>query len=102
MDAAKYCLEKFGARETYPFGADVTVMKVGGKIFALMPAVDMPRSISLKCDPVRANILRQEHSEIIAGYHLNKIHWNTLDLDGDLPDDLVRELIDHSYNLVRK
>ena len=102
MNVAEYCLQKLGARETYPFGADVTVMKVGGKIFALMPAVDRPASISLKCDPIRAIILRQGHPEITAGYHLNKVHWNTLDLNGDLPDDLVRELIDHSYNLVIK
>ncbi len=102
MNVAEYCLQKPGTRETYPFGADVTVMKVGGKIFAIMPAVDAPKSISLKCEPTRAIILRQEHPEITSGYHLNKVHWNTLALDGDLPDDLVRELIDHSYSLVHK
>jgi predicted DNA-binding protein (MmcQ/YjbR family) len=102
MNVAEYCLGRLGAQETYPFGVDVTVMKVGGKIFAIMPAADEPTSISLKCEPTRAIILRQEHPEITVGYHLNKVHWNTLALDGDLPDDLVRELIDHSYNLVHK
>ncbi len=102
MNVAEYCLSLVGAEETYPFGADVTVMKVGGKIFAIMAAVDEPANISLKCDPMRAIMLRQEHPEITAGYHLNKVHWNTLALNGDLPDDLVRELIDHSYSLVHK
>jgi predicted DNA-binding protein (MmcQ/YjbR family) len=100
MDVAAYCLSKLGASETYPFGSDVTVMKVGGKMFALTPATDKPRSINLKCDPVRAQMLRQSYPEITPGYHMNKQHWNTLDLTGNLTDELVRELIDHSYDLV--
>jgi predicted DNA-binding protein (MmcQ/YjbR family) len=100
IDVAEYCLSKPGAQETYPFGPEATVFKVGGKMFALTPASDKPRSINLKCDPVRAQILRQEHPEIIPGYHMNKQHWNTLDLTGALPEDLVVELIDHSYDLV--
>ncbi len=102
IDVAAYCLEKLGAEETYPFGPDATVFKVHGKMFALTPATASPVSINLKCDPTRAIILRQEHPEITPGYHMNKAHWNTLDLKGKLPDDLIRELIDHSYDLVAK
>jgi predicted DNA-binding protein (MmcQ/YjbR family) len=100
MNVAEYCLGKPGARETYPFGTDATVMKVGGKMFAVMPAEAEPKSITLKCDPTRAVLLRQTHPEITPGYHTNKVHWNTLDLKGNLPEDLVHELIDHSYDLV--
>ncbi len=100
MDVAAYCLDKPGAEETYPFGPEATVFKVGGKMFALTPAMDSPDSINLKCDPTRATMLRQQYPEITPGYHMNKQHWNTLDLSGGLPDDLVRELIDHSYDLV--
>jgi predicted DNA-binding protein (MmcQ/YjbR family) len=100
MSVAEYCLSKPFSEETYPFGPDVTVFKARGKIFALTPAVDHPSTISLKCEPTRAIILRQEHSEITPGYHLSKRHWNTLNLVGDLPDSLIQELIDHSYLLV--
>ena len=100
MDVAGYCLEKLGAEETYPFGVEVTVMKAHGKIFAIMPAEDVPANISLKCDPTRAVVLRQTYPEITEGYHLNKRHWNTLDLTGKLDEKLVLELIDHSYDLV--
>ena len=100
MDVAKYCLSKDGAVEDYPFGNEVTVFKVDGKMFALTQAVDLPETINLKCDPIRAQILRQDHPEIAPGYHMNKSHWNTLDLKGKLPDSLIRELIDHSYDLV--
>jgi predicted DNA-binding protein (MmcQ/YjbR family) len=101
LNVAEYCLEHLGAEETYPFGPEVTVMKVSSKVFAIMPAVDEPATISLKCDPTRAIALRQSYPEITPGYHLNKQHWNTLDLTGRLPEDLVRELIDHSYELVK-
>jgi predicted DNA-binding protein (MmcQ/YjbR family) len=100
MDIAGYCLQKLGAQETYPFGPEMTVMKVHGKMFAIMPARDRPDSISLKCDPVRAVVLRQTYQEITPGYHLNKQHWNTLDLTGTLPVETIYELIDHSYELV--
>lgn len=100
MDVAAYCLSKLRAVETYPFGPDTTVFKVHDKMFALTAAEEHPKTINLKCDPVRAQILRQEHPEITAGYHMNKQHWNTLDLTGNLPDELVCELIDHSYDLV--
>jgi len=98
IDAAAYCLTKRGAIETYPFGPEVAVMKVGGKMFALVPPDGT--SVSLKCEPVRAQILRQDYPEITAGYHLNKQHWNTMDLTGGLSEELVKELVDHSYALV--
>lgn len=99
-DAIVRFLSKPGAVETTPFGPDVLVYKVGGKIFALtMPGV-FPARINLKCDPGRALILRDEHEAVIPGYHMNKRHWNTLVLDGSLPAKLVAELIDHSYDLV--
>lgn len=100
MNIAEYCLGKPGAVETYPFGSQVTVFKAHGKMFALAPATDEPSTLSLKCDPTRAILLRQDFPEITAGYHLNKVHWNTLSLAGNLTDDLIHELIDHSYSLV--
>jgi predicted DNA-binding protein (MmcQ/YjbR family) len=100
FNVADYCLNKPFAEETYPFGETTTVFKVRGKMFALTPAEENPATINLKCDPTRAIILRQDHPEITAGYHMNKVHWNTLDLRGNLPDELVAEFIDHSYNLV--
>ncbi|BCJ37950.1 DNA-binding protein [Actinocatenispora thailandica] len=89
-----------GAAETYPFGDGVAVFKVGGKMFALVPLGEQAASISLKCDPDLALHLRDRYPAITAGYHLNKRHWNTVLLDGSVPDDEVLELIDHSYDLV--
>jgi predicted DNA-binding protein (MmcQ/YjbR family) len=89
-----------GAVETYPFGDGVAVFKVGGKMFALVPLSGEPASVSLKCDPDFALSLRDRYPAITAGYHLNKRHWNTVVLDGTVPDDEVLELIDHSYDLV--
>ena len=93
-------LSKPGAEEATPFGPDVIVYKVGGKMFALTVPEDFPARINLKCDPERAVILRDEYESILPGYHMNKRHWNTLVLDGSLPSRLVGELIDHSYDLV--
>jgi predicted DNA-binding protein (MmcQ/YjbR family) len=89
-----------GAVETYPFGDGVAVFKVGGKMFALVPLGGEPASVSLKCDPDYALSLRDRYPAITAGYHLNKRHWNTVVLDGSVPDDEVLELVDHSYDLV--
>lgn len=102
IDVVEYCLSKPKAVETYPFGNDVTVFKIGdgGKMFALCGATNRPDTINLKCDPVRARILRQDHPEITPGYHMNKEHWNRASLTGKLSDELVMELIDHSYDLV--
>ncbi|MEO8616038.1 MAG: MmcQ/YjbR family DNA-binding protein [Luteolibacter sp.] len=99
-DAIARFLSKTGAEETTPFGPDVLVYKVGGKMFALTQPDEFPARLNLKCDPERAVILRDEHESIIPGYHMNKRHWNTLVLDGSLPTKLVCELIDHSYDLV--
>jgi predicted DNA-binding protein (MmcQ/YjbR family) len=89
-----------GAVEEQPFGPDVDVMKVGGKIFAILaPGVD-PEAISLKCEPGLAMELRKRYDAVIPGYHLNKRLWNTILLDGSIPDDEVREMVTHSYEQV--
>ncbi|WP_410772142.1 MmcQ/YjbR family DNA-binding protein [Fontibacillus sp. BL9] len=98
-----YCLSKKGAVEDYPFGPEPLVMKVGGKMFALITVPgeqDATVSISLKCDPVIAANLREQHECVQPGYHLNKTHWNTVVADGSLPMDDMQAMIDHSYELV--
>ncbi|MBB6099495.1 putative DNA-binding protein (MmcQ/YjbR family) [Deinobacterium chartae] len=95
----EYCAAKPGSEETFPFGLDTLVWKVGGKMYALASVTAEPLSLSLKCDPERALELREQYGAITAGYHLNKRHWNSLEVDR-LPPALVRELIDHSYALV--
>ncbi len=99
-DAIARFLSKPGAEETTPFGPDVLVYKVAGKMFALTVPGDFPSRINLKCDPERATLLRENHPAITPGYHMNKRHWNTVVLDHTLAPSLVRELIDHSYELV--
>jgi predicted DNA-binding protein (MmcQ/YjbR family) len=96
----KACLALAGAEETFPFDADNSVFKVGGKIFAIAPLKRKPLRVSLKCEPALAEGLRAAHPEIIPGYHLNKRHWNTLHLDGELADEMVVQLIEDSYDLV--
>ncbi|WP_084577617.1 MmcQ/YjbR family DNA-binding protein [Sporomusa malonica] len=95
-----YCLTKPGAIEDYPFGPDVIVIKVASKMFALMSRRNDQDNLSLKCDPNYSEILRQQYPSLTPGYHLNKRHWNTLLLDGSIPENEVRTLIDHSYDLV--
>lgn len=99
-DLRAYCLSRRGATEDFPFGPDVAVYKVAGKMFALLSVGTEPPSISLKCDPVRAVMLRDTFSAITPGYHLNKRLWNGIRIDGTVPDDDVLELIDHSYELI--
>jgi predicted DNA-binding protein (MmcQ/YjbR family) len=94
------CAAKPGSAEDYPFGDEVAVFKVAGRMFALVPLGAGPASVSLKCDPVLAAGLRDRYPAITPGYHLNKRHWNTLALDGSVPDEEVLELVDHSYDLV--
>lgn len=94
-----YCLSRRAATREFPFGDDVAVYKVMGKMFALIP-VGGALSISLKCDPVRAEMLRATYPAVTPGYHLNKRLWNTVTPDGSIPDDEVLELIDHSYEEV--
>ena len=97
----EYCLSKEGTSEGFPFGDDTLVFKVSGKIYALAN-LDGPLRLNLKCDPERAVELREQYEDIIPGYHMNKKHWNTLVMEASLPDRLVRDLIDHSYQLVSK
>lgn len=95
----EYCLDKLEVTESFPFNDTALVFKVCDKMFALL-SLDEPLSISLKCDPEKAIDLREHHSSVIPGYHFNKKHWNTIYIDGLLEDDLIREWIDHSYELV--
>lgn len=96
-----YCLIKPGVTEEFPFGEEVLVYKVMGKMFALTSLNNENFSISLKCDPEFAVQLREEHSCVQPGFHLNKKHWNTIIIDGSIKDKQLQDLIDHSYNLVR-
>lgn len=94
------CCARQGAVEDYPFGDDAAVFKVAGKMFALVALGLAPGSVSLKCDPDLAVELRGRYPAITAGYHLSKRHWNTIQLDGSVPDEELLEMIDHSYELV--
>jgi predicted DNA-binding protein (MmcQ/YjbR family) len=96
----KACLGHTGAFEDFPFGPQTSVFKVEGKLFALAALKRRPLSVSLKCEPEIAVRLRAAHDEIIAGYHLNKRHWNTVSLVGDLGDAMVRDMIEDSYDLI--
>ncbi|MFF8968547.1 MmcQ/YjbR family DNA-binding protein [Streptomyces sp. NPDC014995] len=96
-----FCLSFTAAVEEFPFRPEISVFKVGGRLFALTTLDARPLTVNLKCDPEDAVRLRAEHPGLIApGYHMNKRHWNTVTVDGDLPDRLVRELIEDSYDLV--
>lgn len=86
--------------EETPFGPQVLVYKVAGKMFATFSPDDFPVQMNLKCQPERAVELRDEHPAVLPGYHMNKRHWNTLILDGTLPDQMVMELIKHSFDCV--
>jgi len=86
--------------EEQPFGPGVDVYKVGGKIFAIFSAEETPPALSLKCEPVLALELREEFEAVIPGYHLNKVHWNTVILDGTVPDNEIKNMIAHSYEQV--
>lgn len=96
----KYLLSLPGAQLDYPFGEDVAVYKVKDKMFALVPEGVDPVRISLKCDPQLAETLRQKYESVMPGYHLNKKHWNTIVLSGQLDWPEIEGLIRHSYNLV--
>ena len=98
-DFRDFCLRKPGVTECFPFDETTLVFKVMGKMFALTDTED-PFALNLKCDPDRAIQLREQYPAIIPGYHMNKQHWNTIRIDGSVNDDLLYELIDHSYNLI--
>ena len=96
-----YCLSKPGAFEDYPFGPDPIVIKVRSKLCALLSRQNGLDILSLKCNPEYSQFLRNQYSgSIIPGYHLNKRHWNTICLDGKVPEGEIHSLIDHSYDLV--
>ena len=95
------CLAHPGAVEDYPFGLDVMVCKIQGKVFALIHGAQ-PLRISLKCDPFWATELRKKYAAITPGYHLSKAHWNTVALDGSVPDEELLDMIQESYALVVK
>jgi len=96
----EYLLSMPNARLDYPFGEEVAVYKAGEKMFALIQEGSSPIRISLKCDPLLATTLRERYESIMPGYHLNKKHWNTIILSGQLPWDEIQALIRHSYTLV--
>ena len=99
-DIRTYCLSKTDVEEALPFGNDTLVFKVGGKIFLLVGMDSQPVQFNVKCDPERAVELREQYECIIPGYHMNKKHWNTVLMDGSIPDKLVMEWIKDSYGLV--
>lgn len=105
MDAAEfreYCLTKPGATEGTPFGPDVLVFKVGGKMFALTGLDEIPATVNLKCDPDLALDLRDRYEQVKPGYHMNKKHWNTVEIESGIPNGELRRMIDHSYELVAR
>jgi predicted DNA-binding protein (MmcQ/YjbR family) len=95
-----YVLSMPNARLDYPFGEDVAVYKSGDKMFALISEKAKPLRLSLKCDPQLAETLREKYETVLPGYHLNKKHWNTIILTGQLPWEEVQGLIRHSYELI--
>jgi len=99
-DLKARCLVLPGAVEDFPFGDEVSVFKVGGKMFALCALDGEPLQLSVKCDPELAAQLRSAYPAIRPGYHLNKRHWNTIILDGSVPDEMVTDLLADSYELV--
>lgn len=98
----KYLLDKPEANEDFPFGPDIAVYKVRGKMFALIGTNNNEARINLKCDPVEAEQLRMVFDAVIPGYHMNKKHWNTVIINGSIPDIEVKRMIDNSYKLVVK
>jgi predicted DNA-binding protein (MmcQ/YjbR family) len=100
-DIRERCLVLPGFTEDFPFGEDVVTFRVGGKIFALASLEAVPQRINLKCDPELAIELRARYPAVIPGYHMNKKHWNTVTLDGTVPDSEVCAMVERSYALVR-
>jgi predicted DNA-binding protein (MmcQ/YjbR family) len=96
----RHCLALPGAREEFPFSPGLSVFKVSGKVFALSRLDGRPLSVSLKCEPALAEQLRDTYAAIRPGYHLNKRHWNTVEIDGSVPERLVLDMVEDSYDLV--
>ncbi len=97
-EADRRCLALIGAEKDYPFGPQTAVYRVGGKLFALMG--DSGVAINLKCDPGLAEELRAVYESVRPGYHMNKRHWNTVDLAGDVPDAVLGDMVEDSYDLI--
>jgi predicted DNA-binding protein (MmcQ/YjbR family) len=97
----EYCISKKGVTEEFPFDEVTLVFKVAGKMFALTN-LDGDLSINLKCDPETAIELREKYPSVTPGYHMSKIHWNSISIDGSIPDKLILSWIDHSYDCVVK
>ncbi|HHJ11403.1 MAG TPA: MmcQ/YjbR family DNA-binding protein [Bacteroidetes bacterium] len=95
----EYCISKMGVTEELPFDENTLVFKVMGKMFLLID-IEKANSINIKCDPLKAIELRERYPEVLPGWHMNKRHWNTIFLDGSLPEDLIFTWIDDSYDLV--
>ena len=95
-----YCLSKPGTSYDFPFGEETIVLRVAGKMFALTGINDDPLEVNLKCDPELSRDLRSSFESITPGYHMNKEHWNTVTCGGDVPDNQLEWLIDHSYDIV--
>lgn len=96
----EYCLHKPYVTESLPFDEVTLVFKVMNKMFAIIPTDEVELSIALKCNPEWAVELREKHTSIVPGFHLNKQHWNTVKVDGSISDSFIKELVDHSYNLI--
>jgi predicted DNA-binding protein (MmcQ/YjbR family) len=97
----EYCISKRNVTESFPFGDETLVFKTKGRIFTLVN-LEGDLSINLKCNPVLAIELRERYSSVIPGYHMNKRHWNTVYIDGSVPDKELFSWVDHSYDLVLK
>jgi predicted DNA-binding protein (MmcQ/YjbR family) len=98
----EYCLSKPDVEETLPFGPETLVYKTNTKIFLLIGIDKDPLQFNVKCDPDKALELREEYTCVQPGFHMNKKHWNTIVVDGSVSVKLLKEWIDHSYNLVKK
>lgn len=96
----KYLINKSGTKMELPFGPDTLVYKVVGKMFAILAWQDDPLRISLKCDPEEAILLRRKYPAVLPGYHLSKTHWNTIVINGSIPDKEIIQMVDESYRLV--
>ncbi len=96
----KYCSQKRGVTEDFPFDDETMVIKVGRKMFLLVNITRKPLHMNLKCDPLVAEGLRDRYKSVLPGYHMNKRHWNTIILDGTVPDNVICSMIDDSYDLV--
>jgi len=101
----EYCLSKKGATEHFPFDKDTLVFKVGGKMFALSSLLQWEKgipSVNLKCNPDYAQELRAQYHDIQPAFHMSKVHWNTVAINSDVPDNFIKDLIDDSYELIFK